>query len=66
MTFVELDPFDLPEWLGEGPVAWATDKGPGGHLVAGRLTGAPDQSLACDLLAADQAYPAPVSRPATR
>jgi hypothetical protein len=60
VTFLELDPFDLPDWLGEGPVAWATDKGLGGHLVAGCLTGAPDQLLLCDLLAVDQAYPVPV------
>jgi hypothetical protein len=60
----ELDPFDLPDWLGEGPVAWATDHGLGGHLVPGTLTGgAPDgsdQALPCDLLAVDQAYPSPV------
>ena len=60
MSYVELDPFDLPEWLGEGSVAWATDQGLSGHLVAGRLTGGSDQVLACDLLAVDQAYPAPV------
>ena len=56
----ELDPFDLPDWLGDGPVSWATDGGFGGHLVAGRLTGVADQVLPCDLLAVDQAYPAPV------
>ena len=67
MSFVELDPFDLPEWLGEGPVAWAADMGLGGHLVAGRLTGGvPDRVLPCDLLAADQAYPTPVLEEATR
>ena len=56
----ELDPFDLPDWLGEGPVAWASDQGLGGHLVAGHLTGSADQRLPCDLLAVDQAYPTPV------
>ena len=41
----DLDPFDLPDWLGDGPVAWASDQGLGGHLVAGHLTGTPDQVL---------------------
>jgi hypothetical protein len=56
----DLDPFDLPDWLGDGPVSWATDQGLSGHLVAGSLTGTPDQELPCDLLAVDQAYPVPV------
>jgi hypothetical protein len=60
VTFVELDPFDLPDWVGEVAVAWATDEGLGGHFVRGSLTGPSDQSLPCDLLAVDQAYPAPV------
>ena len=62
----DLDPFDLPDWLGNGAVAWATDQGLEGHLVAGCLTGAPDQLLPCDLLAVDQAYPVPVLDEATR
>jgi len=62
----DLDPFDLPDWLGDGPVAWSTDKGLDGHLVVGRLTGAAEQVLPCDLLAVDQAYPAPVLDEATR
>jgi hypothetical protein len=66
VTYVELDPFDLPDWLGNGPVAWATAQGLGGHLVAGCLTGAPDQLLPCDLLAVDQAYPEPVLDEAIR
>ena len=56
----ELDPFDLPDWLGEGPVSWASDQGLAGHLVAGHLTGSAEQTLPCDLLAVDQAYPTPV------
>jgi hypothetical protein len=56
----ELDPFDLPDWLGEGAVTWASEAGLTGHLVAGCLTGTPEQVLPCDLLAVDQAYPAPV------
>jgi hypothetical protein len=60
VTVVELDAFDLPEWVGDGPVAWATDDGLDGHLVRGHLSGTTDQQLPCDLLAVDQAYPSPV------
>jgi hypothetical protein len=64
VTLVELDAFDLPDWVGEGDVAWASDDGLGGHLVRGCLTGSvidgQEQRLPCDLLAVDQAYPAPV------
>jgi hypothetical protein len=62
----ELDPFDLPEWVGEKAVAWAADRGLGGHLVAGHLSSADDDDLPVDLLAVDQAYPAPVVDEATR
>ena len=62
----ELDPFDLPEWLGEGPVSWASDAGLTGHRVPGRLTGDAGQALGCDLLAVDEAYPAPVVDEPTR
>ena len=62
----ELDPFDLPDWVGEGAVSWATDQGLGGHLVAGCLTSAAGETLPCDLLAVDQAYPVPVLDEATR
>jgi hypothetical protein len=65
-AWAELDPFDLPEWVGDGEVAWAAERGLGGHLVAGRLTGGSGESLPCDLLAVDQAYPAPVVDEATR
>jgi hypothetical protein len=60
VTVVELDAFDLPEWVGVGEVAWDSDEGLGGHLVRGFLTGEPEHRLPCDLLAVDQAYPAPV------
>ena len=60
MSSVELDPFDLPDWVGGGSVSWATDAGLGGHRVAGCLSGPDGQTLPCDLLAVDQAYPAPV------
>jgi len=62
----ELDPFDLPDWVGEGQVTWSTDHGLTGHLVAGCLTGAAGDTLPCDLLAVDQAYPAPVLDEALR
>ncbi len=62
----ELDPFDLPDWLGDGPVVWASEQGLSGHLVTGHLTGTPDQVIPCDLLAVDQAFPAPVLEETTR
>jgi hypothetical protein len=62
----ELDPFDLPDWVGEGAVSWSTDRGLGGHVVSGCLTGPGGETLPCDLLAVDQAYPAPVLDEATR
>ncbi|QIG43214.1 hypothetical protein G5V58_11010 [Nocardioides anomalus] len=61
----ELDPFDLPDWLGDGDVVWASTAGLSGHAVAGSLAG-PGDTLACDLLAVDQAYPAPVLDEPTR
>lgn len=55
-----VDPFDLPEWLGEGEVTWtATTPVHGGHLVTGELSGA-GGTLGCDLLGVDQAFPQPV------
>jgi hypothetical protein len=64
--WAELDPFDLPDWVGEGSVAWATNGGLSGHLVQGSLSGGSGEELPCDLLAVDQAYPAPVVDEATR
>ncbi len=57
----ELDPFDLPPWLGEGDVTWEPESGIGGGAhVSGRLTDG-EASLPVDLLAVDEAYPAPVA-----
>ncbi len=57
----DVDPFDLPGWLGEAEVTWTADVGiRTGHLVVGRLTGA-GAELACDLLAVDEAFPSPVA-----
>lgn len=73
-ALTDIDPFDLPEWLGTGDVVWCADAGlQTGHLVRGRLTAGtvPEGSTAseeivCDLLAVDEAYPAPVVDDATR
>ena len=69
-VITDIDPFDLPDWLGTHDVVWRSDVGlRTGHLVRGRLTadggGATDE-VACDLLAVDEAYPAPVVDDATR
>jgi hypothetical protein len=56
----EVDPFDLPEWLGESQVTWrAGSSVRGSHHVTGELLGGA-QPQPCDLLAADRAYPVPV------
>jgi hypothetical protein len=72
-TIENIDPFDLPEWLGEGEVIWVADGGVrASHLVPGRLISALSTSThqvaeqPCDLLAVDEAYPAPVADDATR
>ena len=74
-TLTDIDPFDLPEWLGTSDVVWRADAGlQTGHLVRGRLTADPTSPAAsddpgeivCDLLAVDEAYPAPVVDDATR
>lgn len=62
-VITDVDPFDLPEWLGTHDVVWRADQGlRTGHLVRGRLTTDSEDALeiACDLLAVDEAYPAPV------
>lgn len=62
-AITDVDPFDLPEWLGTHDVVWRVDQGlRTGHLVRGRLTTDSEDALeiACDLLAVDEAYPAPV------
>lgn len=57
-----LDPFDLPDWLGTAQVTWSARDGlHTGHLVAGLLEAAGVEPVACDLLAVDEAYPAPVA-----
>jgi hypothetical protein len=63
----DVDPFDLPEVLGDGAVTWSsTDALASGHLVRGELGAADGSRFACDLLAVDEAYPAPVASEAVR
>ena len=73
----DLDPFDLPDWLGVADVTWTPTSGlRTGHHVLGTLTGEPAAPVAgagagadagapepvpCDLLAIDEAYPVPVA-----
>ena len=55
-----VDPFDLPEWLGTGPVTWTAQSSVrSGHRVDGTLSG-DGGSVDCDLLGADEAFPRPV------
>lgn len=62
-TPAEVDPFDLPEWLAGGEVTWqASSSVRDATLVSGELTSGAER-LACDLLAADVAYPAAVLDP---
>jgi hypothetical protein len=67
VSYDEVDPFDLPDWLGEQEVTWQAERGLAtGHRVAGCLTGAGQEPLACDLLAVDDAYPEPIAPDAVR
>jgi len=57
-----IDPFDLPEWVGEAEVTWTPEDGiHDRYLVPGLLTGGADRSLPCALMAVDEAYPQPVA-----
>ncbi|MGI9157597.1 MAG: hypothetical protein ACR2FG_13350 [Marmoricola sp.] len=57
----QVDPFDLPDWLGTGEVTWLSPASiHHRHLVVGALNRPPDgaaEELPCDLMAVDQAYP---------
>ncbi len=64
----DLDPFDLPAWLGEGDVVWSATSGlRSGHLVGGTLHEAGASRIRrraehpCDLMAVDEAYPVAVA-----
>lgn len=63
----EVDPFELPDWLGTSDVTWESHSGlRTGHHVRGVLIGTDGEHLDCDLLAVDEAYPAPVVDEASR
>ena len=63
----DVDPFDLPESLGSGAVTWRSiDALASGHHVRGLLSVEDGSDLACDLLAVDEAYPAPVASEGVR
>jgi hypothetical protein len=56
----EVDPFDLPDWLGTSEVTWSSPASiQRRHLVTGTLA-VGDNSVGCDLLAVDEAFPEPV------
>lgn len=62
-VITDVDPFELPDWLGTHDVVWRADQGlRTGHLVRGRLIADGDDApeIPCDLLAVDEAYPEPV------
>jgi hypothetical protein len=61
-----VDPFDLPDELGTCRVVWRADDGLSGHRVRGSLGPATGAAVPCDLLAVDEAFPAPVADDTTR
>lgn len=57
-----VDPFDLPEWLGVAEVTWSARAGlRTGYAVPGDLHAEGHESLGCDLLGVDEAYPVPIA-----
>lgn len=63
----DVDPFDLPGWLGDPGVQWRSEEGlRSTHLVRGTLCGGGGEELGCSLLAVDDAYPVPVVGDAVR
>lgn len=67
LALAEVDPFDLPEWLGTADVTWTAVAGlRTGARVSGRLSAEGQEPLGCDLLAVDEAYPEPVTGDADR
>ena len=59
-----VDAFELPDWLGTSYVSWtAASSVRGAQRIEGSLSAtdpAGPEPLACDLLAADVAYPQPI------
>ncbi|WP_193605825.1 hypothetical protein [Nocardioides dongkuii] len=63
----DIDPFDLPEWLGVSDVTWSAESGVrSGRDVRGALSADGEDDLPCDLLAVDDAWPEPVADDETR
>lgn len=61
-AYAEVDPFDLPDWLGEAAVTWEPSASVhAGHRIPGRLSSNGHDPVACDLLAVDDAFPEPVA-----
>jgi hypothetical protein len=59
-TVAAVDPFDLPDWLGTSEVSWVAQTSVrGASRIRGELAG-PGESIGCDLMAADLAYPQPL------
>ena len=57
-----VDPFDLPEWLGVAEVTWSARAGlRTGYAVPGDLHAEGHETIACDLLGVDEAYPVPIA-----
>ena len=66
-SYDEVDPFELPDWLGQGEVTWNAERGLAtGHRVAGTLRAEGRDPFPCDLLAIDDAYPEPVASDVVR
>jgi hypothetical protein len=66
-SYDEIDPFDLPDWLGEAEVTWSAEHGlSDDHRVAGMLSAPGHDDIPCDLLAVDDAYPEPIAADALR
>jgi hypothetical protein len=66
-TVEPVDPFDLPDWMGEGAVTWrASTSLATSHLVTGDLCADGGSTVGCDVLACDPAYPLPVMSEAWR
>jgi len=66
-SYDELDPFELPAWLGECEVTWESERGLAqADRVPGMLTSPGQEPVACDLLSVDDAYPEPVASDAVR
>ena len=66
-TWDRVDPFELPDWLGNNDVTWSAQCALGRSTVQGILTSdSGSGELACDVLGADVACPAPLVDEATR